>query len=36
LIFSLRGVAQTLAINFNGVALVAGQTHAYQVCWIEE
>lgn len=32
----LRGVAQTLAINFNGAALVAGQTHAYRVCWMEE
>lgn len=33
---TLRGVAQTLAINFNGAALVAGQTHAYRVCWMEE
>ena len=32
----LRGVAQTAAINFGGAALVAGQTHAYSVCWIEE
>lgn len=32
----LRGVAQCLAINFNGVALVAGQTHTYKVVWIEE
>jgi hypothetical protein len=33
---TLRGVAQTLAINFNGAALVAGQVHAYRVVWIEE
>jgi hypothetical protein len=33
---TLRGVAQTLAINFNGVALVAGQTHTYRIVWIEE
>lgn len=33
---TLRGVAQTLAINFNAVALVAGQVHAYRVVWIEE
>jgi hypothetical protein len=32
----LRGVAEILVINFNGVALVAGQTHAYSVVWIEE
>jgi hypothetical protein len=33
---TLRGVAQTLAINFAGVALVGGQVHAYRVVWIEE
>lgn len=33
---TLRGVAQTLAINFAGVALVAGQVHAYRVVWMEE
>lgn len=33
---TLRGIAQQLAINFAGVALVAGQTHAYRVVWIEE
>lgn len=33
---TLRGVAQTLAINFGGAALVAGQTHAYNIVWIEE
>jgi hypothetical protein len=33
---TLRGVAQCLAINFNGAALVSGQTHAYQIIWIEE
>jgi hypothetical protein len=33
---TLRGAAQILAVNFNGVALVAGQTHAYHVEWIEE
>lgn len=32
----LRGVTQCLAINFNGAALVAGQTHTYKVVWIEE
>ena len=33
---TLRGVAQTLACNFNGAALVAGQTHFYRVVWTEE
>lgn len=33
---TLRGVAQTLAVNFAGAALVAGQTHAYNVVWMEE
>lgn len=33
---TLRGTAQQLAINFNGVALVAGQTHTYTVVWMEE
>jgi len=33
---TLRGVAQTLAINFNGAALVAGQTHFYRLMWMEE
>jgi hypothetical protein len=32
----LNGTAQGLCINFNGVALVAGQTHYYNVIWIEE
>lgn len=32
----LRGVAQTLAVNFNGVALVAGQIHQYSILWMEE
>lgn len=32
----LRGVAQCWAINFNGVALVAGQTHTYRIIWIED
>lgn len=32
----LRGVVQCLAINFAGAALVAGQTHAYTIGWIEE
>ena len=31
----LRGVAETLAVNFNGVALVAGQIHTYTVVWSE-
>ncbi len=33
---TLRGVAQTLALNFGGAALVAGQTHAYSIVWTEE
>lgn len=33
---TLRGQNELLAINFAGVALVAGQTHAYSVVWIEE
>lgn len=33
---TLRGVAETLALNFNGAALVAGQTHAYTITWTEE
>lgn len=32
----LRGVAQTLALNFNGAALVAGQVHAYDITWTED
>jgi hypothetical protein len=32
----LRGVAQALAVHFGGLSLVAGQTHAYRVVWIEE
>lgn len=32
----LRGTAQGLCINFNSVALVAGQTHAYTLVWTEE
>jgi hypothetical protein len=32
----LSGVAQGLCLNFNGAALVAGQTHAYQIVWTEE
>lgn len=32
----LNGVTQVLAVNFAGAALVAGQTHAYTVVWIEE
>lgn len=32
----LRGVAQNLVVNFAGVALVAGQTHAYNIIWTEE
>ena len=33
---TLRGTAQQLCLNFSGVALVAGQTHAWQIEWIEE
>lgn len=32
----LSGTGQGLCINFNGAALVAGQTHAYTVVWTEE
>lgn len=32
----LSGIAQGLVINFAGAALVAGQTHAYQIVWTEE
>ncbi len=33
---TLRGIAEGLAVNFNDVALVAGQTHLYTVVWTEE
>jgi len=33
---TLRGAAQVLVVNFNGAALVAGQTHAYSIGWTEE
>lgn len=33
---TLRGAAQYLAIDFNDVALVAGQIHQYTVVWTEE
>ena len=33
---ALNGVAQGLAVNFGGVALVAGQTHVWSITWIEE
>ena len=33
---TLNGVAQTLALNFAGAALVAGQIHAYRIVWTEE
>lgn len=32
----LRGIAQGLCLNFNGVALVGGQIHAYNLLWTEE
>lgn len=32
----LRGIAEQLAVNFNGAALVAGQTHVYTIVWSEE
>jgi hypothetical protein len=32
----LRGIAQTLCVNLNGAALLAGQTHAYRIVWTEE
>lgn len=33
---TLRGVAEGLAINFAGAALVSGQIHTYNVIWTEE
>jgi len=33
---TLRGVAQYLAVDFNDVALVAGQIHQYTITWTEE
>jgi hypothetical protein len=33
---TLRGIAEQLAINFAGAALVSGQVHAYTVVWSEE
>jgi len=33
---TLRGTSQGLCLNFNGAALVAGQTHLYQIVWTEE
>lgn len=33
---TLRGTSQYLAIDFNDVALVAGQVHQYTVVWTEE
>lgn len=35
-VVTLRGVAQGIAINFNAVALVAGQTHYFNILWTEE
>lgn len=32
----LRAAAENIAVNFNGAALVSGQTHAYTVLWTEE
>lgn len=32
---TLRGIAEQLVVNFNGAALVAGQTHAYSIVWTE-
>jgi hypothetical protein len=33
---TLRGVAQECAINFNGVALIAGEVLDYHITWTEE
>lgn len=33
---TLRGIAQVLALNYAGAALVAGQTHAWNILWTEE
>ncbi len=33
---TLRGVAEGLAINFAGAALVSGQIHTFNVIWTEE
>ncbi len=35
-LITLRGAAQQLCLSFNGVALVAGQIHAYRIVWMEE
>lgn len=32
---TLRGPTQTLAVNFNGAALVGGQVHTYRIVWTE-
>lgn len=32
----LNGITEQLAVNFNGAALVAGQTHAFRVTVTEE
>lgn len=32
----LRGIVQGLCLNFNGAALVAGQTHTWNIVWTEE
>lgn len=32
----LQGAAQGLYVNFNSVALVAGQVHSYRITWTEE
>lgn len=33
---TLTGIAEGLAINFNGAALVSGQIHHYNIAWTEE
>lgn len=33
---TLRGIGESLAINFGGAALVAGQIHSFRIVWTEE
>ena len=33
---TLRGVNESLVVNFNSAALFAGQVHAYRITWTEE
>lgn len=33
---TLRGVAESLVVNFNGAALFSGEVHAYRIVWMED